>query len=88
MFLYDLRIPNPDDEGFKGLQLAKGDICDPKALDRAMIGVDAVIHMAAYGMMGTSNLTAFDDITERVNVTGTRCVVDACVRNGVESLGK
>lgn len=44
--------------------------------------------MAAFGMMGTSNLSAFDDVTEKVNVGGTRNLVEACQRNGVETLSK
>lgn len=66
-----------------------GDVCDVKGLSSALDGdVDAVVHMAAFGMMGWSNLSAWDDVTERVNVGGTRNVVDACIKKKVKALGK
>ena len=62
-------------------------MCDPGSILAATEGAGAVVHAAAAGMMGTANLPAFDDVTERVNVGGTRNVVQACLRNGVRALG-
>ena len=39
---------------------------------------DSVIHCAGYGLSGTTNLPAYDVITQRVNVVGTEVVMDAC----------
>jgi dihydroflavonol-4-reductase len=54
------------------------DLLDSAALERAMDGCDAVFHVAA--------LYSFDDPAEeleRVNVEGTRRVLEACARAGV-----
>ena len=63
-------------------------MCDLESISAATEGAGAVVHAAAAGMMGTANLPAFDDVTERVNVGGTRNVVKACLGNRVRALGK
>ena len=73
-----------DNSGFK---VIRGDVCDLDGVCAATEGAEAVVHAAAAGMMGTANLPAFDDVTERVNVGGTRNVVEACLRNRVKALG-
>ena len=60
----------------------EGDICDAAALDAALAGMDAVIHLAAAGSVVMSvqdPVTNFD-----VNVIGTFRVLDAARRAGVE----
>ncbi|MGK7913727.1 MAG: NAD-dependent epimerase/dehydratase family protein [Synechococcus sp.] len=57
------------------LTLAYGDICDADVLDRAMNGVDAVFHLAAKVDLGVVNGIEM----ERVNVTGTRTVIEAAI---------
>ena len=74
--------------GNPGFEVVRGDVCDAGSICAATEGAGAVVHAAAAGMMGTANLPAFDDVTERVNVGGTRNVVEACLRNGVRALGK
>jgi len=54
------------------LQLIYGDITDRDAIERAMIGVDTVFHTAAYVELGLVNASEM----ERVNVTGTRYVME------------
>jgi 2-alkyl-3-oxoalkanoate reductase len=57
-----------------------GAITDPKSIDRAIEGCDAVVHLAArVGIDGR-----WPDF-ESVNVVGTRMVLDAARRSGVES---
>ena len=71
-----------------GFDVIRGDVCDLSSICAVTEGAGAVVHAAAAGMMGTANLPAFDDVTERVNVGGTRNVVEACLRNRVRALGK
>lgn len=63
-------------------ELVEGDIRDVAALDAAMAGMQAVVHLAAAGSVVKSvadPVTNFD-----VNVTGTFRVLDAARRAGVE----
>ena len=63
-------------------ELVEGDIRDTGALDAALAGMDAVIHLAAAGsvvMSVTDPVANFD-----VNVVGTFRVLDAARRAGVE----
>ena len=63
-------------------ELVEGDIRDATALDAALAGIDAVVHLAAAGSVVKSvadPVTNFD-----VNVTGTFRVLDAARRAGVE----
>ncbi|MEO7192526.1 MAG: NAD-dependent epimerase/dehydratase family protein [Vicinamibacterales bacterium] len=54
-----------------------GDICSPADMDRAMKGIDAVVHCA----VGTSWKP---EETRRVTVDGTRTVAEAALRAGVK----
>jgi UDP-glucose 4-epimerase len=65
-----------------GAELVEGDIRDVAALDEALAGMQAVVHLAAAGSVVASvqdPLTNFD-----VNVVGTFRVLDAARRAGVE----
>lgn len=73
-----------DVEHLAGLEIdfVDGDIRDPQTLSDAMIGIDAVIHLAAAGSVVMSvedPVTNFD-----VNVLGTFQVLDAARRSGIE----
>lgn len=59
----------------------RADLLDPAALARAIAGCDAVFHVAAL-----YSYEADPGLIERVNVEGTRNVVDACVRGNVRRL--
>jgi nucleoside-diphosphate-sugar epimerase len=50
--------------------------------------VGSVIHYAGYGLSGTSNLPAYNDLTTKVNILGTKIVVEACLSTNVKNLGK
>lgn len=58
---------------------AYGDITDGASLQAAMVGVDIVCHTAAYVELGVVN----DALMERVNVDGTRMVLQAAQQAGV-----
>jgi nucleoside-diphosphate-sugar epimerase len=64
-----------------GVDCRRGDLADAGAVDRAVDGCEAVIHVAAKAGPG---LYAPD--FERPNVDGTRNVIDACRRHGVRAL--
>lgn len=88
VILYDLVAAGLDqnDEGFEFVQ---GDVCDVVKLKNVLecFRVSGVIHAAGYGLSGTTNLPAYDDITRRVNVLGTESVIEACKACGVKALG-
>lgn len=54
------------------------DLLDPRALQRAMAGKDAVVHVAAL-----YSYDADPALIKRVNVEGTENVLDACARAGI-----
>jgi 2-alkyl-3-oxoalkanoate reductase len=70
------RIP---DELPPGVDVALGDLGDPEAVDRAVRGARAVVHVGAAMKGGWEE-------HERATVVGTRNVVEACRRHGVRKL--
>ncbi|XP_067881893.1 3 beta-hydroxysteroid dehydrogenase type 7-like isoform X3 [Heterodontus francisci] len=62
--------------------MVQGDLTDREQLFRASEGVDVIIHVAGivdvFGRLPEATL-------EKVNVEGTRYVIEACVRNGIQS---
>ena len=73
-----------DDRALRGLdvEVVRGDVGDPAALARAMAGAELVFHTAAR----ISLRSGADPEVERVNVDGTRGVVEACLRAGIGRL--
>jgi dihydroflavonol-4-reductase len=70
--------------GTEGLdiEIFQADICDPASLERAFTGVEVVYHLAA-----TISLSMNDwPSVEPINVIGTRNVVEACLKCGVQRL--
>lgn len=65
--------------GVSGAEDYSGQLTDPEAVQHAVLGVDAVIHLAAK-VSFTGERADF----ERVNVQGTRDLLDAASRAGVE----
>ena len=61
------------------IELVYGDITDTSALQQAMMGVDVVFHTAAYVELGIVN----EKEMERVNVAGTRTVLEVAKACGV-----
>lgn len=64
----------------RGVELVPGDILDPAALD-AMADCDAVLHLAGWYRVGVPSEAA-----EAVNVDGTRNVLQAMQRHGIEGV--
>lgn len=64
------------------VQFAYGDITDVDALKQAMTGVDVIFHTAAYVELGLVNVAEM----ERVNVEGTRAVLEAMQAAGVPKM--
>jgi dihydroflavonol-4-reductase len=62
-----------------GADFARGDVLDRDALRRALDGVDAVFHLAALYSYAPGDAAAM----ERINVEGTRTVLDAAGRRRV-----
>jgi len=84
----DLRTYAGNPANLKGMAGAsrhrwvKGDVADPKAVDRAMKGADAVVHFAAESHVDRSILDASAFL--RTNVTGTQVMLDAARRHKVK----
>jgi nucleoside-diphosphate-sugar epimerase len=63
-----------------GCEARSGDLNNPELLARAVDGVDTVVHMAAL------TRSARESEYFRINVTGTKNLVDACVLKGVKRI--
>jgi len=80
--LDNLSAGRPEDlEGFK-VELMVGDIRDKQVVDRAMKGVDSVIHLAAHTNVIES--IKHPEINLETNVHGTFNILQASVRHGVQ----
>lgn len=73
--------PDSDSPNLEGLtlEIRKGDICDFQAVRQAMADCDAVIHAAAM----TDIWPARNDRLCRVNIEGTRNVIEATLEAGI-----
>ncbi len=77
-------LPGEDLTSLEGLdcEIVEGNILYPDQLRRAMQGVDLVYHLAALVAITADKY----DLMYRVNVEGTRNVIDACREMGVRRL--
>jgi len=64
------------------IETISADLTDPPSLQKAFHGADIVYHLASSISISTEN---WDEL-ERVNVTGTRNVIDACLKSNVQRL--
>jgi nucleoside-diphosphate-sugar epimerase len=64
-----------------GLSEVLSDVANADAVGKALIGRDAVVHLAA-----KVNVTGPEPEYHRVNVEGTRAVIDGCLKAGVPRL--
>jgi dihydroflavonol-4-reductase len=79
-----LVLPGEDLEPVLDLpvELVTGDVLDPQSLDRAMAGVDNVFHLA--GIISIS--PGKNERVHKVNVEGTRNVLEAACRAGIRRI--
>ena len=66
------------------VEFVEGDIRQADDLARALEGMDAVVHLAAYGSVAESVQEPFENFD--VNVRGTLVVLHACIAAGVEKV--
>ncbi|KAF6038972.1 SDR42E1 [Bugula neritina] len=66
------------------VQSFQGDITDLDFLSKVFAGADVVYHLASYGMSGREQL--HNELIWKVNVEGTKNVIEACRQNNVKSL--
>ncbi|MFC1926431.1 NAD-dependent epimerase/dehydratase family protein [Chloroflexota bacterium] len=73
-----------DRQAIEGLdiEVAEGDVRDPESLFQAFDGADAVYHLAADIPLLKEDWPSL----ESTNITGTRNVIEACLRRGVRRL--
>jgi dihydroflavonol-4-reductase len=64
------------------IETVRADINDPSSLDRAFAGAEIVYHLASAISIRSDT---WDEL-QRINVIGTRNVIDACLRNNVRRL--
>jgi dihydroflavonol-4-reductase len=79
-----LVLPGEDLTPLAGMEvdIVPGDVLKPESLKKAMEGVDTVFHLA--GMI--SIMPGANPLVQRINVDGTRNIVEACRRQGVRRL--
>jgi 2-alkyl-3-oxoalkanoate reductase len=77
--LFVRRLPSPEILNHPQVEVVLGDLGDPAAVDRALQGATAVFHIGA--AMG-GGWAAYESST----ITGTRNVVDACVKYHVPKM--
>jgi dihydroflavonol-4-reductase len=78
-------LVHKDERALAGLdvEITRADLADPASLERAFFdGAQVVHHLASLITLRTDN---WDEV-QRVNVLGTRNVVDACLKCGVKRL--
>ena len=66
----------------KNYSFIQGDICDPKAVDKAMENINAVVHFAAESHVDRSIINPSDFV--ETNVLGTQVLLDMAVKHKVE----
>lgn len=62
------------------LEIIKGDICDRKIIDKALLNCDSIIHLAAYQNPNNENEKEF----YRVNVEGTKILLDLAKKRNIQ----
>jgi dihydroflavonol-4-reductase len=79
-----LVLPGEDTTALEGtrVEIVSGNILDTSSLDRAMDGVDTVFHMAALVSIEPGR----EDLLYKINVEGTKNVLTAAIKAGVNKL--
>jgi dTDP-glucose 4,6-dehydratase len=71
-----------DIENLSTYKFVKGDICNPKVVDKAIKDVDVVVHFAAESHVDRSILNPVDFVV--TNVVGTQVLLDAALKHKVK----
>jgi len=66
---------------FSGIRYFLGDVRDERRLERALAGVDTVVHAAALKQVPAAEYNPFEFIN--TNILGAQNLVEACLRMGV-----
>ncbi len=66
----------------KNYQFTKGDICDPKVVDKVVKSVDIIVHFAAESHVDRSIVGP--QLFIKTNVIGTQVLMDAALKHGVK----
>jgi len=82
--VFDLNPPPESDAFSSDVVFIQGDLTNVEDVNNALTGVRICFHVATAAP--TAENTLSDDLMRRVNVDGTKNVIDACVRYGVEKL--
>jgi UDP-N-acetylglucosamine 4,6-dehydratase/5-epimerase len=69
---------------YKGMRYFIGDVRDEARLQRAMEGIDIVVHAAALKQVPAAEYNPFECI--KTNVLGAQNVIEACLSNGVSNV--
>jgi UDP-glucose 4-epimerase len=77
--VYDL-VP-PRHPGTRAVEIVRGDICDVEAFRRALVGADAIVHLAA--VADVNDAAADPSHADLVNARGTALVLQAAREAGV-----
>lgn len=81
--IFDIRQPQ-DNAGLQDVRFVKGDITSADQTNEACKGIDIVFHAATAAPTGANALN--NELMYRVNILGTRNVIEACVANKVGKL--
>ena len=73
-----------DFDGDRRLRWFLGDIRDRDRLNRALVGVDYVVHAAALKQVDTAEYNPFEFV--KTNVLGSQNLIDACIDAGVKKI--
>ena len=79
--VYDNLSSGDKNNIFAGAEFIKGDILDKEALDKAMKGIDGVVHLAAKKAVGES--MEKPEVYAENNLSGSFNILNAMVNNGV-----
>lgn len=78
---FEMRSTFDDD---RRLRWFLGDIRDRDRLDRALVGVDYIVHAAALKQVDTAEYNPFEFV--KTNVLGSQNLIDACIDAGVKKV--
>ncbi|MGI0134868.1 MAG: NAD-dependent epimerase/dehydratase family protein, partial [Candidatus Micrarchaeaceae archaeon] len=71
-------------QGIRDIEIIEDDICNSVAIEKAVKGVDAVIHLAAFGSVTESVRDPVENFN--INVHGTFNVLNACRKSAVSQV--